>query len=324
MLGWGFSPILAGLSMGDSGQFGVLTGKPPDRKGKTPEPPPQSDRIDSWKEIATYLGRDIRTVRRWEEYRGLPVHRVPGIGRRAVYAYRSEIDLWLRSENHPSDEDVAIPSARGSGEDESRSAAISAMPTRIPRWLQLAGLAGLILSLLLVAIFSIRPKMRLKANLAVSGEPAVPQGIEHWLRISLVNGQSESAPGPFQQLVVADSSKYARFEADNLQNIEFFDEHGDILPSWLESGNSKFSTSTVYWIQLSEGNSCTDSNGYLSGILASRSKLAKPGQDRRGARTKSKLRAVRQRLVGLSQVRELCREGIAAGVVQRYYSRREG
>jgi hypothetical protein len=57
---------------------------------------PQGDRFDSWKEIAAHLKRDLRTVRRWEAERGLPVHRVPGAGRRAVFAYRNEIDTWLR------------------------------------------------------------------------------------------------------------------------------------------------------------------------------------------------------------------------------------
>jgi len=61
-------------------------------------PPEQSEkRFDSWKEIAAYLGRDIRTVQRWETTRGLPVHRLPGAGRGAVCALRSEIDQWSRS-----------------------------------------------------------------------------------------------------------------------------------------------------------------------------------------------------------------------------------
>jgi len=33
------------------------------------------ERLDSWKEIAAYLKRDVRTVRRWEHAEGLPVHR---------------------------------------------------------------------------------------------------------------------------------------------------------------------------------------------------------------------------------------------------------
>src|SRR6266571_616264 len=52
-------------------------------------------RLDSWKEIATYLNRTERTVIRWEKTRGLPVHRLPG--GQAVFAYRHELDAWLKS-----------------------------------------------------------------------------------------------------------------------------------------------------------------------------------------------------------------------------------
>lgn len=52
-------------------------------------------RLDSWKEIADYLKRDVRTVIRWEKEKRLPVHRVPGGLRQAVFAYTSEIDAWL-------------------------------------------------------------------------------------------------------------------------------------------------------------------------------------------------------------------------------------
>lgn len=54
-----------------------------------------SDRLDSWKEIAVYLGRDVRTVQRWEGERRLPVHRLPGGDKSPVYAFKSELDLWL-------------------------------------------------------------------------------------------------------------------------------------------------------------------------------------------------------------------------------------
>ena len=35
------------------------------------------DKLETWKEIAVYLGRDLRTVMRWEKERSLPVHRLP-------------------------------------------------------------------------------------------------------------------------------------------------------------------------------------------------------------------------------------------------------
>lgn len=55
----------------------------------------ERDRLDSWKEIAEHVGRDVRTAIRWEHERGLPVHRVPGGRRGAVFAFRHEIDEWL-------------------------------------------------------------------------------------------------------------------------------------------------------------------------------------------------------------------------------------
>ena len=39
-------------------------------------PDPRGRRLESWKEIAAYLGRDITTVRRWERREGLPVYRI--------------------------------------------------------------------------------------------------------------------------------------------------------------------------------------------------------------------------------------------------------
>jgi len=61
-------------------------------------------RLDSWKAIAAYLGKDAGTVRRWERTRGLPVHRVPGGRGTSVYAYTSEIDTWLKT---PGSDEVA-------------------------------------------------------------------------------------------------------------------------------------------------------------------------------------------------------------------------
>jgi hypothetical protein len=58
---------------------------------------PEQVRLDSWKEIAGYLGRDLRTVRRWEKEKRLPVRRVPGGERSVVFAYPEEIDRWLQN-----------------------------------------------------------------------------------------------------------------------------------------------------------------------------------------------------------------------------------
>jgi TolB-like protein len=55
------------------------------------------DRLDSWKEIAAYLNRGVRTVRRWEREEGLPVHRHVHRVLGSVYAYKSEIESWRQT-----------------------------------------------------------------------------------------------------------------------------------------------------------------------------------------------------------------------------------
>ena len=55
------------------------------------------DRLESWKEIAAYLGKDVRTVQRWEKREDLPVHRLQHEKQGSVYAYKSELDAWWKS-----------------------------------------------------------------------------------------------------------------------------------------------------------------------------------------------------------------------------------
>ena len=53
------------------------------------------DILNSWKEIARYLKRGVRTVQRWERDLRLPVRRPRGKSRSPVLALRSEVDAWL-------------------------------------------------------------------------------------------------------------------------------------------------------------------------------------------------------------------------------------
>jgi tetratricopeptide (TPR) repeat protein len=75
--------------------------------------PPQSNRshldagrLDSWKEIASYFRREVRTVQLWEKREGLPVHRHFHKQLGSVFAFRSELDAWneqvsLKGGGHP-------------------------------------------------------------------------------------------------------------------------------------------------------------------------------------------------------------------------------
>ena len=51
--------------------------------------------LHSWKEIASYTGRGVRTIQRYEAQLGFPVRRPSGSPRSAVLAFANEIDAWL-------------------------------------------------------------------------------------------------------------------------------------------------------------------------------------------------------------------------------------
>ncbi len=74
---------------------------------RTPE-----GRLDSWKEIAAYLGRGIRTVQRWERDEGLPVHRLAHEKRGSIYASREELAAWWESRRR-----TLAPSSRAPADD---------------------------------------------------------------------------------------------------------------------------------------------------------------------------------------------------------------
>ena len=58
---------------------------------------PAGQRLESWKEIAVYLNRSVRTLHRWEKEEGLPVHRQLHKELGSVFAYTSELDAWSRA-----------------------------------------------------------------------------------------------------------------------------------------------------------------------------------------------------------------------------------
>lgn len=70
--------------------------KTPPNQGSQTSGTPKADRLDSWKEIAAHLRREVRTVQRWEKSEGLPVHRHLHQKLGSVYAYRSALDAWWK------------------------------------------------------------------------------------------------------------------------------------------------------------------------------------------------------------------------------------
>jgi TolB-like protein len=87
-------------------------------------PAQPDDRLDSWKAIAAYLNRGVRTVRRWEHQEGLPVHRQLHRVQGSVYASRAEIDAWRINRRRG----AAPRNQAGAGVLASRPVSIAVLP----------------------------------------------------------------------------------------------------------------------------------------------------------------------------------------------------
>jgi Tol biopolymer transport system component len=116
------------------------------------------ERLDSWKEIASYLKRSVRTVHRWEKEEGLPVHRQLHKDLGSVFAYKSELDGWS--------------SARSlhAGLREETDHRISTKPSR------LIVAAALVATVVLIAAMAYLSRQRFQP--ARSGQDATVAGLE--------------------------------------------------------------------------------------------------------------------------------------------------
>jgi TolB-like protein/Flp pilus assembly protein TadD len=101
------------------------------------------DRLDSWKEIAAYLKRDVTTAQRWEKREGMPVHRHLHDRMGSVYAFSSELDAWVQSRKLALEEEE-----KGLRAERPADGEVDVRPTGTSRprlWLVLGGVAGLAL-----------------------------------------------------------------------------------------------------------------------------------------------------------------------------------
>ena len=119
-----------------------------------PSVTPPEGRLDSWKEIAGYLNREVTTVQRWEKREGMPVHRHLHDRSGSIYAYSSELDAWLQSRKlRLAEEKERTAEAPADAKDEHRRQ-VWTWGTR--RWLVLCGIGGL--ALLAVSYVAIRSR----------------------------------------------------------------------------------------------------------------------------------------------------------------------
>src|SRR6266852_3181186 len=98
--------------------------------GTPPSLTPPEDRLDSWKEIAAYLNRDVTTVQRWEKREGMPVHRHLHDRIGSVYASRAELDAWARSRKLLAAEEDGNNAPSPDPPAQPPRSAISTSPTR--------------------------------------------------------------------------------------------------------------------------------------------------------------------------------------------------
>ena len=131
-------------------------------------------RLDSWKEIAAYLQRDVTTVQRWEKREGMPVHRHLHDKAGSVYAYRSELDAWQKSRKLQLEELAQEQKATPQAEPV-------ASPKRISRSQVWMFLAGVVVTLVLAVL------------IAMSREHARPPQIRSLAVLPLKNLSGDSA-----------------------------------------------------------------------------------------------------------------------------------
>ncbi len=216
-----------------------MSGQMRTASNSTTAPGAIQERLNSWKEIASFFEKDVRTVRRWEATRKLPVHRVPGGGRSGVFAYVSELQDWLADAGPDPGPDVSGPEpdqiANLSPENQPaefedpqltypfverrapRPAEPIPMPMPMPKPYRRYGFAASAVVLLAaVAVFALRQHRRAPAQSAnnisslASGKPSSkPEAQELYLRgVYLLNQRTEpglvSAIDIFTQAIVYD------------------------------------------------------------------------------------------------------------------------
>lgn len=172
-----------------------------------------NDRLDSWKEIAARLKRDVSTVQRWEKREGLPVHRHLHNKRGSVYAYTSELDTWWDGRRQRLEAQQAEPFAIP---EQSR-------PFQSPRtiWILSLLVLGLIITLAVYAGISSRPaSSRVGADLRTVAvlpfKPLVPAAQNDYLELGMADAVITSL-SRLRQLIVRPPSaivKYAGSEQD--------------------------------------------------------------------------------------------------------------
>ncbi|HKQ87041.1 MAG TPA: hypothetical protein VJS43_09745 [Candidatus Acidoferrales bacterium] len=177
-----------------------------------PTPPPDrspEDRLDSWKEIAEYLHRDVTTVQRWEKREGMPVHRHLHDRMGSVYAFRADLDAWARSR-----------SVRTSRENGDKAAAKE--PLELPRVAKMPRFGWR--TLVILALIAI-----------------LPIGAVFWLRATEYFWRNPIANARFQRITDFDGVAEAATISRDGKFVAFLSDRSGKMDVWVtQVGSGEF------------------------------------------------------------------------------------
>ncbi len=180
--------------------------------GTSPTVRSLEDRLDSWKEIAVYLNRDVTTVQRWEKREGMPVHRHLHSRMGSVYAFPAELDAWARSRN--------LRTAQQNGSDASS--------------VDLPGLAPA------SATQNVLKRWRFILPLAVVGA-ALAISASLWFQRTEVFWKSPIANARFQTITEFDGGEQAAAVSRDGQFIAFLSDRDGQMDVWVtQVGSGQF------------------------------------------------------------------------------------
>jgi Tol biopolymer transport system component len=180
--------------------------------GTPPSLRPPEDRLDSWKEIAAYLNRDVTTVQRWEKREGMPVHRHLHDRMGSVYASRAELDAWVGGRN-----------LRGA--QESGTTAPSADPSATPPR---------------SAISNSRKRWRFILPLAAAGA-ALVIGASLWIHRTEYFWRSPIADARFQNVTDFDGVEQAAAVSRDGHFVAFLSDREGQMDVWVtQVGSGQF------------------------------------------------------------------------------------
>ncbi len=189
------------------------------------EGPIEARRLDSWKEIASFFGRDERTVKRWEKEKGLPVHRMPENTGARVFAFTDELSRWM---NNP---DSNLKPLREPGPDERAQASIESSTTSPPRpgrqWVYIVAVVAALVGIALLVAYRGRHSL-------VSGETTA---VDHAGAISAPKTTQAASVDPQARELYLTGQYYwdKRTPADLNKAVSYFSQAIDRDPKYAKA-----------------------------------------------------------------------------------------